>query len=95
MTEIKTFFKEWKTKKKSKRSLKDLFAEIWNERDHKCVECWRILYTPKAHNFAHIKSKWSRPDLKYDKENIEILCFVHHFKKDHWLDYKGPDLDRF
>jgi hypothetical protein len=91
--EIKTFFKEWNKKKKAKRSLKDLFMEIWNERNHICVECWRILNTPKAHNFAHIKSKWSRIDLKYDKDNIEIKCFKCHFKQDHGLNHLWIDLD--
>jgi hypothetical protein len=57
MPEIKTFFKEGKKKKKVKRSLKDFFAEIWSERLHICVECDRSLNTPRAHNFAHIKSK--------------------------------------
>lgn len=88
-----TFFKWEKKKKKSKRSLKDFFAEIWEEREHKCVDCNRPLNTPRAHNFAHIKSKGSRIDLKYDKDNVEIKCFKCHFKQDHWLNYKWPDVD--
>lgn len=78
---------------KSWDSEKSLFLEIWNEREHKCVECGKYLAEAKAHNFSHIKSKWSRPDLRLDKNNIEILCFRCHFKKDHWLNYKWPDLD--
>lgn len=74
-------------------SEKELFLEIWNERPHECVECGKYLKEPKAHNFSHIKSKWSRPDLRLDKNNIELLCFRCHFKKDHWLNYKWPDLD--
>ena len=74
-------------------SEKDLFKEIREERWHNCNECWKYLQEAKAHNFSHIKSKWSRPDLRLDKSNIEILCFRCHFKKDMWLDYKWPDLD--
>ena len=74
-------------------SEKDLFKEIWEERCHNCNECWKYLQEAKVHNFSHIKSKWSRPDLRLEKSNIEILCFRCHFKKDMWLDYKWPDLD--
>ena len=96
MTEVKTFFKTKTKKKKSKWSQKDLFMEVWNEREHKCsCDCWcdRKLNTPRPHNFDHIKSKWSRVDLKYNKENIQILCFKCHFYKTNKLKYKWPDLD--
>lgn len=63
------------TKRKKKvRSMKDLFEEIWNERPHKCNNCGLQIKEAKAHNFSHLKSKGSRPDLKYDKDNIEIAC---------------------
>jgi 5-methylcytosine-specific restriction endonuclease McrA len=93
MEEIKTFFKTKTKKKKSKWSQKEMFIEIWNDRDHNCIDCWRLLHTPKPHNFDHIKSKWSRPDLKYDKDNIQIVCFKCHFFKTNKLIYKWPDLD--
>jgi len=32
-------------------------------------------------NFAHIKSKGSRPDLRYDKTNIDIVCTSCHVKE--------------
>ena len=54
--------------------LKKLYAEIWAERPHVCANCGVPIYEPLAHNFAHIRSKGARPDLKYDKANIEILC---------------------
>ena len=92
MTHV-SFFKTWKKKKKPKWSQKELFMEVWNEREHKCVECNRYLTTPRAHNFDHIKSKWSRIDLKYDKDNIQIVCFKCHFYITNKLIYKWPDLD--
>lgn len=86
----------WKTKKRRIAqfgSEKDLFLEVWNERKHECVKCSKKLHEPKSHNFSHIKSKGSRPDLRYNKDNIEILCFACHFLHDHGLRYKWPDLD--
>jgi len=54
--------------------LKDLYAEIWEEREHVCANCGYPLSRPIAHVFAHIRSKGARPDLKFDKDNIELLC---------------------
>lgn len=54
--------------------LKDLYAELWYEREHCCSNCGEWIATPVVHNFSHIRSKGARPDLKYDKDNIEILC---------------------
>ncbi|MEQ9091829.1 MAG: hypothetical protein RIE52_12105 [Balneola sp.] len=54
--------------------MKALFKEIWNERPHRCAVCGYPIYEAKAHNFSHIRSKGARPDLKMDKDNIEILC---------------------
>lgn len=93
MTEIKTFFKTKTKKKKSKWSQKELFMEVRNEREHNCVECGKYLKEPKAHNFDHILSKWSRPDLKFEKSNIQLVCFSCHFYKTNKLKYKWPELD--
>lgn len=54
--------------------LKELYAEVWNERPHVCENCGIPIPTPLAHNFAHIRSKGARPDLKYEKSNIRLLC---------------------
>lgn len=55
--------------------LKALYAQIWNERAHVCAHCGVFISgDPVVHNFAHIRSKGARPDLKYDKSNIRILC---------------------
>lgn len=88
-----SFFKEWKKKKKAKWSQKELFMEVRNEREHNCVECGKYLKEPKAHNFDHILSKWSRPDLKFEKSNIQLVCFSCHFYKTNKLKYKWPELD--
>ena len=49
----------------SKQSLKTLYLEIWNERQHNCTVCKKYLWNePKAHYFAHILSKGAYPNLK-------------------------------
>lgn len=72
---------------------KELFKEVWSERDHKCEECGKILREAKAHNFDHIipKSRWEK--YRLDKDNIKLVCFACHFFKTTWLNYKWPDLD--
>ena len=54
--------------------LKELYREIWDEREPRCVNCGVWIASPVVHNFSHIRSKGARPDLKFDKDNIEILC---------------------
>lgn len=92
-TRIKPISDKRKKRLKNWWSEKELFKEIWEERPHICVDCWKVLKEAKAHNFAHIKSKWKYPELRLDKNNIQIKCFRCHFKQDHWMDYKWPDLD--
>ena len=61
-------------RKKKPPSMKAVFAQVWAERDHVCANCGIDIPYPVAHNFSHKKSKGARPDLKYDTENIELLC---------------------
>lgn len=74
-------------------SYKKLYREIFNERckedndGMRYVECeitGQRIYEHEivVHNFRHVKSKGSRPDLKYDKKNIQIVKFGIH-QQDH------------
>lgn len=92
-SEVKKVWKKTLTRLKEKGSETRLFNEIWNEREHKCQECWKYLKEPKVHNFDHIKPKWKYPELRMEKTNIKILCFRCHFIKTTGLNYKWPDLD--
>lgn len=74
-------------------SEKELFEKIWKERKHICSKCWKFLQSPKPHNFDHIKTKGSRPDLRLNPDNIEILCFSCHYEKTNWWKYKWIDFD--
>ena len=58
-----------------------IFKEIWSERHHYCVNCGKFLgHEVKSYFFSHIKSKGAYPELKYNKDNIELLCFDCHYK---------------
>jgi 5-methylcytosine-specific restriction endonuclease McrA len=62
---------------------RDLFLEIWEERQHVCCNCGVYLQEPpQAIYFSHIKSKGAHPKLKYDKNNIQLLCGECHFAHD-------------
>lgn len=73
--------------------LKKLYMEIWEERPHVCANCGHPIPYPIAHVFSHIRSKGARPDLKYDKSNIELNCSSVH-RKDrgcHELHHTNPE----
>lgn len=71
------------TAKERKGDLQALFLEIWKERPHKCVHCGKNLgEEPKAIYFSHIKSRGAHPELKMDKNNIELLCAECHYEWD-------------
>ena len=75
--------------------LKDLYAEIWNERINVCSNCGMPIPYPVVHNFSHIRSRGARPDLKYDKDNIEILCSSvnrHEGRGCHELHHTNPQV---
>ena len=44
--------------------------------------------------FAHVLSKGAFPELRLDKENIEILCFPCHWRYDHETN-RAIDDERF
>lgn len=65
--------------KERRGDLRSLFLEIWGERPHICVKCGKKLGDePLAIYFSHIKSRGAHPELKMDKNNIELLCSACH-----------------
>lgn len=69
--------------RKQNPNMRDLFLEIWNEREHKCIQCSKELGDePLAHYFSHIKARNVAPSLKYSKGNIDILCLECHQERD-------------
>lgn len=62
---------------------KKLFIEIWNERIHYCSNCKTYLgEEPLVHYFSHIKPKGLYPELRLDKNNIQLLCYECHYAHD-------------
>ena len=59
--------------------LREFFFSIWNKRYHYCVICGRWLGDePLSYMFDHILEKDKYPDLKYEEENIALLCLDCH-----------------
>ena len=74
-TKIKITKKAQDTIKKDQ----EFYKEIWEERPHHCQECGIYLgMALKKEYISHILSKGAFPKLRYDKKNINVLCFNHH-----------------
>ena len=75
--------KKVKRYKKKATGEREMFLEIWDEREHICVHCGKNLGDePKAHYFSHIKPKGLHPKLRLVKNNIELLCMECHRQYD-------------
>ena len=73
-----------KTKRKPTGE-KAMFLEIWSEREHYCAntECRKFLGAiPMPIFFSHRKSKGAYPELRLDKNNIDLLCPTCHYEWD-------------
>jgi len=66
---------------------REVWMEIWNERPHICENayCRKPLGSfltskglPISHLFSHRRSKGAAPHLRYDKENIDLICPACH-----------------
>jgi len=58
------------------------FLEIWEEREHICKNCGYFLGNePLTLFFDHLLEKSKYPDLRYEKENIMLLCWQCHSAK--------------
>lgn len=78
-TRYEVYRKNSKPKKYKKTGELEFFVEIWNERPHYCVKCSKWLGNDlKPIFFSHIKSKGAYPELRKDKDNIELLCAECH-----------------
>lgn len=68
---------------KNKKSQIELFQEIWNERDHVSELSGKYLGDEmNSWFFAHILSKGSNPQLKFNKENIMLVTQEEHWQLD-------------
>lgn len=68
---------------KSWNSEKDMFLEIWNERERVCEICWTTILEAKSYCFAHKAPKWTYPEHRLKKENISLCCSLNcHWEVD-------------
>lgn len=68
------------------RNISDMnafFLQIWNNRkDHNCENCGKWLgKEPLSYMFDHLLEKSKHPDLKYEEENIMLVCLECHDNK--------------
>lgn len=50
----------------------------WDNRPHRCEECFKPLHDYSAIYVSHILSRGAHPAMAYDIRNTNILCFKHH-----------------
>lgn len=58
----------------------DFMRQAWDDSDKKCAECGVDLIAFSPVYMSHHISKGAAPKLKYDKENIDVLCYDHHYQ---------------
>lgn len=76
--------KKYNFKPRKATGEKVMFLEIWEDRDHICINCNVFLGTePNVSFFAHILAKGKHPQLRLVKTNIMLLCVDCHFAYDH------------
>lgn len=60
-----------------------MYTEIWNEREHKCIICSGRIYGELKNLYMdHILEKSIYPELRYEKGNIAVVCSQCHTNKD-------------
>jgi len=70
----------------NKRNISDMnafFLQVWNGRkEHKCENCGKWLGNePLSYMFDHLLEKSKFPELKYEEENIMLVCLECHDNK--------------
>lgn len=68
------------------RNISDMnafFLQVWNGRkEHKCENCGKWLgKEPLSYMFDHLLEKSKHPELKYEEDNIMLVCLECHNNK--------------
>jgi len=70
-------------KKRKKTGEAALFAHIWQERPHYCLDCSKWLGDQmRTFFFSHNKSKGAYPELRLEPTNISLRCMQCHHEYD-------------
>ena len=60
----------------------EFFLQIWKKRIHLCTNCGgRLGNRPFSYFFDHTLEKSKYPELKFEEDNIMLLCLSCHDKK--------------
>jgi 5-methylcytosine-specific restriction endonuclease McrA len=60
----------------------NFFMSIWYARLHECEICLKDLGSePRSYMFDHLLEKSTHPNLKFEKDNIALVCLECHDKK--------------
>lgn len=61
---------------------REMFLNVWKKRAHRCENCNAQLGSePFSYMFDHVLEKSKYPDLRYEEENICMLCLDCHSDK--------------
>ncbi len=59
--------------------MRDFFMQVWKNRSHNCENCGKRLGNePLSYMFDHLLEKSKYPQLKYEEENICMMCLECH-----------------
>lgn len=62
--------------------MRDFFLQLWKKRKHECENCGKWLGNePLSYMFDHLLEKSKYPDLKFEEENIMMVCLECHDNK--------------
>jgi len=71
------------TKHRNISDMNAFFLQIWNKRkQHDCENCGKWLgKEPLSYMFDHLLEKSKHPELKYEEDNIMLVCLECHDNK--------------
>jgi len=62
--------------------MQEFFLGIWKKKQHNCENCKKWLGNePLSYMFDHLLEKSKFPELKYEEENIMLVCLECHDNK--------------
>jgi hypothetical protein len=60
----------------------EFFVDIWKKKKHVCENCNKYLgEQPLSYMFDHLLEKSKYPELKFEEENIMLVCLECHDEK--------------
>ena len=66
-------------KKEQHKADLDLYMDKWLHRlEDRCEACGAMIFEPQTFNFHHLLEKSKYPLLRYDPDNIAIVCWQCH-----------------